>query len=141
MKRKQAIESLRRVSLFSRCTDKELELIMGATTQLRFDAGTVLATEGTPGGHEFMVITEGKARVETAGITLASLAPGDFFGEISLLDAGPRTATVTAETDLTAEVIGQREFSALIERAPHLAKNLLVGLAHRLRVADIRLAG
>jgi CRP/FNR family cyclic AMP-dependent transcriptional regulator len=140
MKQKQAIEALRRVSLFSACTDKELEVIMGATTLLHFDAGTVLTTEGA-GGHEFMVITEGKARVETAGITLATLSAGDFFGEISLLDSGPRTASVIAETDLTAEVIGQREFSALIERAPHLAKNLLVGLARRLRAADIRLAG
>jgi CRP/FNR family transcriptional regulator, cyclic AMP receptor protein len=140
MKQKQAIESLRRVSLFSACTDKELELLMGATTQLHFDAGTVLAAEGA-GGHEFMVITDGKARVETAGVTLATLAPGDFFGEISLLDGGPRTATVVAETDLTAEVIGQREFGALIERAPHLAKSLLAGLAARLRAADLRLAG
>jgi CRP/FNR family cyclic AMP-dependent transcriptional regulator len=132
-------EHLKRVALFSACTRKELELIAGATTQLRFPAGETLARQGK-NGHEFMVIVEGTARVDISGQTLATLGPGDFFGEIALLDGGPRTATVVAETDLVAEVIGQREFAGLVEDSPQLAKKLLVGLARRLRAADLQLA-
>jgi CRP/FNR family transcriptional regulator, cyclic AMP receptor protein len=135
-----AIENLRKVALFSACTKDELRKIMSASTEMKFSAGTVLANEGAV-GHEFMVIAEGNARVDIGGKTIAQLGAGDFFGEISLLDGGPRTATVTAETDLVADVIGQREFAALIETAPHLARKLLKGLALRLRAADMQLYG
>jgi CRP-like cAMP-binding protein len=134
-----AIEQLKRVALFSACTDRELELIAGTTTQLRFPAGEVMARQGE-GGHEFLVIVDGKARVDIDGREIAVLTPGEFFGEIALLDGGPRTATVVAETDVVAEVIGQREFDGVVAGAPHLARNLLVGLARRLRDADVQLA-
>lgn len=136
---RSATEQLKRVALFSACTRDELELIDSATTELRFPAGKTLARQGET-GHEFVVIVEGRARVEIGDQTVATIEAGDFFGEIALLDGGPRTATVTAETDVVAEVIGQREFAALIERTPHLAHKLLVGLARRLRAADIQLA-
>jgi CRP-like cAMP-binding protein len=132
------IEALKHIALFSACSDRELALIVGATTPLRFEAGAVLAQEGKQ-GHEFMVIVEGKARVEAGGNTLATLGQGDFFGEVALLDGGPRTASVVAETDVLVEVIGQREFDGVVEGAPHLAKKLLIGLARRLRDADIQL--
>lgn len=132
------LDQLKRVALFSACTDKELELIAGATTQLRFPAGEVLARAGDS-GHEFVVIVEGAARVDIGERTIATIGAGEFFGEIALLDGGPRTATIVAETDLVAEVIGQREFNTLVEGSPHLAKNLLVGLARRLRAADVQL--
>jgi len=140
MTRKDAkLFELRNVALFSACTDKELEIIARATTRLRFDAGAVMAREGHP-GHEFMAIAEGRARVEINGRTIAVLEVGDFFGEIALLDGGPRTATVVAETEVVADVIGQREFEAIVERAPHMARRLLVGLAQRLRAADFQLS-
>ena len=135
-----AIENLRKVPLFSACSKDELRKIMSASTEMKFSAGTVLVSEVTT-GHEFKVIAEGKARVDIGGKTIATLEAGDFFGEMSLLDGGPRTATVTAETDLVADVIAQREFAALIETAPHLARKLLKGLAIRLRAADVQLAG
>jgi CRP-like cAMP-binding protein len=137
---RSGLEQLKQIALFSACTRKELELINGATTKLRFAAGDKLAQQGE-NGHEFMVIVEGTARVEIGGQIVATVGPGEFFGEIALLDGGPRTATVIAETDVVAEVIGQREFAGLIEDSPHLAKNLLVGLARRLRAADVQLAG
>ena len=131
MRRNQnAITQLRAVPLFSACTDKELALIAQATTRLSFAAGHVLAREGER-GHEFLVIVDGKARVTIGAQEIATLGAGDFFGEISLLDGGDRTATVTAETDLVAEVIGQREFGAVLEQSPRLAHNLLTGLARR----------
>lgn len=129
---------LRDVALFSACSDKELELIASATTQTSVKAGTVMAREGQP-GHEFIAIVEGRARVEIGGKVVAELGDGDFFGEVALLDGGPRTATVVAETDLVAEVIGQREFAGVLEQAPHVARPLLLGLARRLRAADLQL--
>ncbi len=134
-----AIEHLQQVALFSACTPKELELIDQAMTELRFPPGEVLAREGA-NGHEFMVIIEGTAHVEIGGQTVATVGPSEFFGEVALLDGGRRTATVIADTEVVAGVIGQREFSALIEDAPHLAKKLLIGLARRLRAADLHLA-
>ena len=137
---RSGIEHLKSVELFSACTRKELELIRGATTELRFRAGEELARQGE-NGHEFMVVVQGTARVEINDQLIATLGPGEFFGEIALLDGGPRTATVVTETDVVAEVIGQREFARLVEDSPHLAKKLLVGLARRLRAADVQLAG
>lgn len=132
-------DQLKSVALFSACTRDELELIARATTQLQFPAGTTLAQQGE-NGHEFIVVVEGTARVEIGGRTVATIGAGDFFGEVALLDGGPRTATVVAETDLVVEVIAQREFAGLLEDAPHLAKKLLIGLARRLRAADVLLA-
>src|SRR2546423_2519729 len=133
-----ATNQLKAISLFSACTAKELEHIAQATTRLQFDAGQTLAREGER-GHELLVIVEGKARVTIGGRDIATLGAGDFFGEISLLDGGDRTATVVADTNLVAEVIGQREFATLIADSPRLARNLLVGLARRLRAADVLL--
>jgi CRP-like cAMP-binding protein len=132
------IDRLRQVPLFSACTDKELELIANTTTEIHSKAGDVLAREGQV-GREFVVIVEGTAKVRVADRDVAELGPGDFFGEIALLDNGPRTATVVAETDLLAEVTSQQEFTALIEGAPTLARKLLVGIAQRLRAADMLL--
>ncbi len=135
----QTKDYLKDVTFFSACTSKELELIARATTRLSFAAGDVLAREGR-GGHELMVIVDGEARVSIAGRPIATLSPGECFGEIALLDRGPRTATVTADTALTVEVIGQHEFETLIDGAPHLCRGLLIGLARRLRAADVQLA-
>ena len=132
------IERLRRIPLFSACTDDELALISSGTTEIHAKSGDVLAREGTT-GREFVVIVEGTAKVLVADREVAVLGPGDFFGEIALLDNGPRTATVVAETDLVADVSGHQEFAALIEGAPTLARKLLVGVAQRLRAANLLL--
>ena len=137
--RDPAIERLRQIPLFSACSADELELVAARTTQVHVAAGDVLAREGQT-GREFVVIVEGTAAVSKGGRSIATLGPGDFFGEIALLDNGPRTATVTAESDLVAEVSSQREFAELVEGAPSLARKLLVGVAQRLRAADLLLA-
>ncbi len=113
-------------------------MILAAATTLQFSAGDVLAKQGAY-GHEFVVIVEGQARVEAGGRLLAVLEPGEFFGEIALLDGGVRTATVTAQTDVVAEVISHRDFDGLVARSPGLDRKLLAGLARRLRQADLLL--
>ncbi len=132
------IDHFKTISFFSACTNKELELVSRATTEVRFDAGRVMAAQGKA-GHELVVIVSGTARVSIDGHDVATLSEGECFGEIALIDGGPRSATVTAETDVVAEVIGHRELEALLLDSPHVARSLLVGLARRLRAADAQL--
>ena len=129
---------LTEVPLFSACSKRELQTVSGLTTALTIPAGKVVTSEGQP-GREFVVILEGKATVSINGTEIATLGRGDFFGEIALLDGGPRTATVVADTDLVARVISYAEFSQMLEDVPTMARRLLVGVAARLRDADVRL--
>jgi CRP-like cAMP-binding protein len=129
---------LTEIALFSACSKRELRTVSALTTALTIPAGRVVTSEGHP-GREFVVILEGKATVSIHGTEIATLGRGDFFGEIALLDGGPRTATVIADTDLVTRVISQAEFSQMLEDVPTMARKLLVGLAARLRDADVRL--
>lgn len=133
------IDHLRDVALFSACTPEELTLISSRMTKVPFRAGEVLTKEGTT-GREMLILLEGTATVRVGARDMATLGPGDFFGEVALLDDGPRTATVTADTDGTAEVVSHVEFASLLLDAPHLVRNLLVGVARRLRAADMQLS-
>jgi CRP-like cAMP-binding protein len=120
------------------CTRDELAQIAAAATTISFPAGTELARAGEV-GREFMVMVEGTAEVAVNGVVVNQLGPNDYFGEIALLDGGLRTATVTATTDVVAHVIEQREFAVLLFDSPSLARKLLVGLAKRLRAAQVPL--
>jgi CRP/FNR family transcriptional regulator, cyclic AMP receptor protein len=82
------------------------------------------------------VIAEGKARATIRGKGSQPLGPGSFFGEMSLLDQGPRSATVMAETDMHLLVLGSREFSSLVNEVPTVAVRMMRGLAERLRSAE-----
>jgi CRP/FNR family cyclic AMP-dependent transcriptional regulator len=125
-------ESLKRLPIFAACSTRDLEAVARLSTTLDISKGKPLVTEGTP-GHEFVVIRAGTVEVTRDGEKLAELGPGDYFGEISLIDGGPRTATVTAVTPVTIEVVESRDFDALLEKVPGLAQRLLKGLAARLR--------
>jgi CRP/FNR family transcriptional regulator, cyclic AMP receptor protein len=121
--------------LLSVCSRGELGRVASLVDQVEVPAGRVLAREGDP-GWEFFIIAEGKARATKRGRKVASLGPGAFFGEMSLLDQGPRSATVTAETDMQLLVLSSRSFSTLIEDYPSVSRKLLRGLAERLRSAQ-----
>ena len=131
-------EVLRTVPLFSRCTDKELAELSGLVTTLTMPAGKVVVRQGQP-GNEFIVIVDGSAIVSIDGQTVATLGPGDFFGEIALLDGGPRTATVTADSDLVAGVMSHQEFASLLMTVPVVTRGILKGVAARLRATDATL--
>jgi CRP-like cAMP-binding protein len=136
----RAYDRLRKVTLFSACTDAELELVLRNITEARFPAGQVLAHQGRV-GREFIVVIDGTARVVIDDQEIAELGPGEFFGEMALLDGGPRTATVVAVTDVVVDVMNRQEFEQILTVAPHVAKAVLTGLARRLREADLHLAG
>src|SRR5450631_3928442 len=125
---------LAHVSLFRACSPAELDAIVSVTTLIDVPAGRVLCTEGE-GGDEFFVIVEGEVTVSVNRAEIATLGPGDFFGEMALLDGGPRVATVTTATPGRLLVLTRPEFNGLLERAPTVCHRILIGLGHRLRQA------
>ncbi len=125
------------VPLFSACSKRQLALVARRAEHTAFGVGTVLIKEGTP-GHEFFVILDGTAVVARGNRKVATLKAGDYFGELALLDRSPRNATVTATSPIEVVILGQREFSGLIDEVPGLAHKLLAGMARRLRDADAK---
>ena len=123
--------------LFRACSRKARSTVARRAKERRVGAGEVVINEGET-GNEFFVIMDGQAQVRRGGKKVATLGPGQFFGDLAVLDKAPRNATVTAETPMALLVLGQREFSALIEEVPGFAHKLLAGLAHRLREADAK---
>lgn len=130
---KDKIALLEKVGLFRACSRKELEYVARITDEVRVEAGRVLAAKDQP-GHEFFLILEGTALVQVDdGI---DLGPGDFFGEMALLDGGPRMASVVAVTDMDLLVLGHREFASLIGEVPTISRAIMKVLAQRLREAE-----
>ena len=134
------VELLQRVPLFADFESGELERLSGSFKERTFQAGQPVATEGE-GGAGFFVIESGEASVSVHGGERDKLGPGDYFGEIALIDEGARTATVTAETDMTTYAMTFWEFRPIVETDSRIAWKLVQALAHRLREADARSAG
>ncbi len=139
MARNRVDQLLAKVPLFSACSSHELAAISRLVTPVSIGAGKVV-TRQDENKLEFIVIVEGTATVSIDGQVVATLGPGDFVGEIALLDGGPRTATVTADTDLVAEAMSAREFWSALEQSPQLTRSILKGVAARLRATDAELA-
>jgi CRP/FNR family cyclic AMP-dependent transcriptional regulator len=125
-------DPLTAVPLFSGLTRKELKRVVNVAKEVTFDTGDVIAEEGEE-GLAFYVIVGGEATVKRRGRTVATLIPGDFFGEVSLLDGGPRTASVIAATPLRALSILRWDFRELLHKDPGLVPKILRELARRLR--------
>jgi CRP/FNR family transcriptional regulator, cyclic AMP receptor protein len=126
---------MRDVPLFAGLLPSELDRIALVMSPLQVPAGEVVCTEGEP-GHEFYVIAEGEAAVERGGHTVTKLHTGDYFGELALLDRGPRSATVRAMSDCRLYVLRETSFVSLLNEVPALAQKLLAALAARLRRAE-----
>jgi CRP/FNR family transcriptional regulator, cyclic AMP receptor protein len=131
------LDHLAQVKMFSSLNKKELRLIAQDSDVITVRAGSEIVKEGQI-GHEFYLILDGQATVKRNGRKIATLSTGDYFGEMALLDRGPRSATVVADTDCELLLIGQREFMAVIDAVPPVAHKLLVSMAARLREADNR---
>jgi CRP/FNR family cyclic AMP-dependent transcriptional regulator len=131
------VDLLAEVPLFAACSKKDLQLVAKRAEDVKVEAGKVLVSEGAAGA-EFFVILDGEATVARHGQEVARLGPGQFFGDLALLDRAPRNATITAATPMELVVLGQREFSALIDEVPGFAHKLLAGLARRLREYDAK---
>jgi CRP-like cAMP-binding protein len=135
--RNDYLDHLAQVPMFSACSKKDLQMIARASDEVQVASGKTLVEEGQP-GHEFFLIVGGTATVLRNGRKIATLGPGQYFGEMALLDRGPRSATVRADSDMTVLVLGQREFSGVVDEVPGLARKLLQSMATRLRDADAK---
>lgn len=119
------------IPLFSGCTPEELEAIDRLTDEVSIPAGRTVLGQGDL-GQEFALIVSGEADIVKDGALVATIGPGDYFGEVALLDSINRTASVVARTELVLEVLDRRGFNTLLDDLPRLARSLLKGLAHRL---------
>jgi CRP/FNR family cyclic AMP-dependent transcriptional regulator len=132
------IDRLEEVGLLAECSRRQLRAIARISEVIEVPEDTVLARSGAA-GEEFFLILDGSARVEVSPRKRSRLKPGEYFGEMSLLDGGPRSASVIAETPLRLLVIKRRDFSTLLREAPELTQSLLATLSRRLRHAEASL--
>ncbi len=126
---------LDRVPLFADLEERDLERVADRFQERSFREGATVVEEGST-GTSFFVIAEGNAAVSVAGDVKASLGPGDYFGEMAIVDEGVRSASVTAATDLRCYFLTPWDFRPLVEEHPELAWKLLQNLARRLRAAQ-----
>jgi CRP/FNR family transcriptional regulator, cyclic AMP receptor protein len=126
------IEALRDVPLFAELDEQDLEQLSRQLHERRFPEGSDVTVEGA-GGAGFFVIVEGNAEVMVGGEHRATLGPGDHFGEIALIDAGIRSASIVAATDLLCYGLTPWEFRPFVEEHPQVAWALLQVLARRAR--------
>jgi CRP-like cAMP-binding protein len=125
-------ELLRSVPLFTGMTDAAIDSIGGLAREVDFASGEELVRQGEE-GDSFLVIVEGRARVVQNGDTLRELGPGDYLGEIALIDGGPRTATVTAIEPVRTLVVERSEFRRLIDDFSAVRFHVLTALTQRIR--------
>jgi CRP-like cAMP-binding protein len=131
------IDLLKRVPLFRDLEQRDLRELAATMKERTFPAGHVLAEEGQS-GVGFFVIEDGQAHVSVGGQEVGRLGPGDYFGEIALIAETPRTATVTADSEIKALGLTSWEFRPLVESNASVAWKLLEALAVKLREAEHR---
>jgi CRP/FNR family transcriptional regulator len=123
---------LRNVPLFAGLDDKELLEIASSMRERRFKAGDTVTQEGA-GGVGFFVVQEGQADVTVGGDRKGSVGPGEYFGEIALINESPRTATLTASTDMVCYGMTPWDFRPLVESNSTIAWKLLTAMAEKMR--------
>ncbi|HEU0305261.1 MAG TPA: cyclic nucleotide-binding domain-containing protein [Gaiellaceae bacterium] len=128
------VELLQHVRLFENVEKKELERIAGSFKERTFNAGDVIAQEGSS-GIGFFVIESGTARATHGDIVIGELGPGSSFGEVALIDEGPRSATVIADSELKCWGLSAWEFRPLAETNATVAWNLARIVAGYVRLA------
>ncbi len=137
MTRAKQLEFLEVVPLFQGLSKWDLLKVARITEQVAVPAETSLAVQDDP-GDAFYLIVSGTAVVHRNGRKLGEMGPGDFFGEVALLDGGLRSASVRTTSHTALFVIHRKDFSTLIT-VPSIARKILAGVAARLRAADRRL--
>jgi CRP/FNR family transcriptional regulator, cyclic AMP receptor protein len=125
-------DTLKKVPLFADLDGKELEAIASSMRERRFKAGDTVTQEGA-GGVGFFIVEEGEADVNVGGEAKGSVGPGDYFGEIALINESPRTATLTARTDMVCYGMTPWDFRPLVESNSAIAWKLLTAMAEKMR--------
>lgn len=132
---RDAVGALQRVRFFADLDRRQTEQVARLLKERRFAPGETVIHEGS-GAAAFYIIDRGEAQVSRHGMALNTLGPGDHFGDIALIDGGPRSATVTATTELVCYGLTYWEFRPLVEHHGAIAWKLLQALARRLRAAE-----
>lgn len=132
---KNSLKHLRYSPLFSSCSSKDLERIAKAGDRITLAKGEVLTKQGDPGKEAFILLS-GKATVKRSGKKVATVSTGSVIGELSLLDHGPRTATVVCDTECQILVISRGNFLRVIDKVPALTHKLFAALSMRIRDLD-----
>jgi CRP-like cAMP-binding protein len=140
MARDQRLAALAAVPMFASCTKRELQRLARAGDEMEFPAGRRLVDQGATGREAFFIL-EGTATVRRGNRKVATLGPGDWFGELALLDHQPRTASVTTDTPVKVYVLDSRHFEGVLDDIPGLSRKLLAQLAGRLRELDAKAFG
>jgi CRP-like cAMP-binding protein len=135
---KREADLLARVPLFAGLSKRHLKSVASIGENQAFDQNATIAEEGAP-GDVFYVIHAGQAKVIRGGRTVTRLVPGDYFGEIALLDGGPRSASVVTETPVEVMALNRKPFHAMLEREPAIVLKMLEELARRLRNTERKL--
>jgi len=126
------VDRLARVPLFSLCSKADLEFLASRIDEVQLKPGQTVIREGQP-TESFFILKSGSVRVTRSGKPVASLGPGEFFGEIGMLDRGPASATVVADGPVEAMVLSHAQFRDAIRGNQGLAMQVIAAMAERLR--------
>jgi CRP/FNR family cyclic AMP-dependent transcriptional regulator len=129
------VDHLRQVPLFQGMTDRAITAVATLASEIEFPDGTALTTQGEP-GEAFFLVVAGSVSVARNGSVQKTLGPGDFIGEIALVDGRPRTATATAVGNVEALVIGRESFLQLMDTYPAVRLGILMALTERIRTDE-----
>jgi CRP/FNR family cyclic AMP-dependent transcriptional regulator len=129
------LEKLRSVPLFAQLSKKDLRAVLQTGREVEFPAGATIAAEGSA-ASDFYLILEGTARVLVGGRPKRTLHSGDYFGEMSVLDGGPRTATISAVSPVSTLRLNRRAFRSLLRTNASVSRMITLELVGRLRAAE-----
>jgi CRP/FNR family transcriptional regulator/CRP/FNR family cyclic AMP-dependent transcriptional regulator len=135
LSRKSKLDLLKGIPIFTDCSRAELDAVSRVADEVWLPAGRVLMRQGAP-GRELIVLVEGEATVDRDGVTIAVRRGGEFIGELALITGRPRTATVTASTDLQTLVLNGPNFDRLLRDVPRIAPKVMKAVAERLPPED-----
>lgn len=130
-----SLTTLHHVPMFSACSKKDLARIVKVANEATFNAGHLLVEQGQPGSEAYIIL-KGMATVKRGDKKIANVGAGSIIGELSLLDNGPRTASVLCDTEVDVLIIGKHNFHNIMRDLPSLREKLLVSLALRVRELD-----
>lgn len=132
---KELVDRLRSVPLFEGLSDKELADVLARSRTVEHRAGAEIVEEGH-GAAGFHLILDGTATVVRGGVVRGKIGPGNYFGEISLLDGKPRSATIKTDTEVRTLSLPAWNFGPLLDAHPSMARKLLLGLCQHLRAME-----
>jgi CRP-like cAMP-binding protein len=135
---KEMVQRLRSVPLFAGMSDRELKDVLGQSREVEHDGGEII--EEGRGGAGFHLILDGTVTVLQGGEHRRTLGPGDYFGEISMIDGKPRSASVRPEGTVRTLSLAAWKFAPLLDAHPTMARAMLLGLCEHLRAAEARSA-